>query len=418
MVEQSELAFRALCREYGCDIAVTPMLHARMMVESASYLPMNFTTNATDRPLIAQFAGHEPATLLAACKLVQDRVDAVDLNLGCPQGIARRGRYGAFLLEETDLLVSIVSSLHAGLDVPVTCKIRMLPTLEATLKLAKTLEAAGASMLTVHGRTKENMKQSITAVDWDAIKAIKQAVSIPVIANGGIGCLADVDACLKATGCDGVMSSEALLENPGLFSDNIPTSGPLYDAAIAAGVQPVRSDQFVLAQRYLDLAEASGAGWSSIKPHCFKMLFGVWRVMPDLRDRLSEQCKKVDTVRDIVREAEARYHAIWAPQIAAVLSDPTSQQRQLVDVAQAQWLEASKGQPNCAWSNPAYLIDPAVGGSWYMRYRPDAYAGKKAPDDRNSWIKQQDAATATQPEASPAAGCELAGTTTEAAGCW
>ncbi|MCV5335063.1 tRNA-dihydrouridine synthase, partial [Escherichia coli] len=79
--------------------------------------------------------------------------DAVDLNLGCPQGIARRGHYGAFLLEETDTVVAIVRALADGLAVPVTVKIRVLPTWEDTLRTVLALQAAGASAITVHGRT-------------------------------------------------------------------------------------------------------------------------------------------------------------------------------------------------------------------------------------------------------------------------
>ena len=233
MVDQSELAFRQLTREFGCELAVTPMLHARLSLEQPDYLrgsrggEGNFSTAPADRPLLAQFCGNDAATLLAAGRLVEREVDGIDLNLGCPQGIARRGRYGSFLLEETALLEGIVSALHAGLAVPVTCKIRILPTLEATLALARALERAGCSMLTVHGRTRANMKQSITEADWGVVRAIKQAVGIPVVANGSVACRADVDACLRATGCDGVMVSEALLEDPGLFSCGQPTRGPL-----------------------------------------------------------------------------------------------------------------------------------------------------------------------------------------------
>lgn len=137
------------------------------------------------------------------------------------QGIAKRGHYGAFLLEEVELLVSIVSTLAKGLRVPVTCKIRLRSSMEATMELCHALVGAGCSLLTVHGRTKEQNKQLVGRCDWGAIAAIKRALPIPVIANGGVADLADVRRCLAETGVDGVMSSEALLENPALFADNV-----------------------------------------------------------------------------------------------------------------------------------------------------------------------------------------------------
>ena len=111
-----------------------------------------------DRPLVVQFCANDPDTLLKAAEYVQDHCDAVDINLGCPQGIAKKGNYGSFLLEKTELIVSMVTILKKNLKVPVTCKIRCLPTEEATLRLAREIEKAGASLLTVHGRTKEHNK--------------------------------------------------------------------------------------------------------------------------------------------------------------------------------------------------------------------------------------------------------------------
>ena len=105
MVDQSELAFRMLCRKYGTSLAYTPMLHSRLSVEDKTYLDKMFSTCKEDRPLIIQFCGNEPDTLLEACKKVQDRCDAVDINFGCPQGIAKRGNYGSYLLEKPELVL-------------------------------------------------------------------------------------------------------------------------------------------------------------------------------------------------------------------------------------------------------------------------------------------------------------------------
>ena len=143
--------------------------------------------------------------------------DAVDLNLGCPQGIARKGRYGAFLLEEQELVLEIVRTLSAGLKVPLTVKIRLLPDREATIDYAQRIVAAGASVLTVHGRNKEEKAQRVGQCDWEMIGRIRKAIGIPLIANGGIATPEDAEACRAATGADAVMSSEMSLSAPDVF---------------------------------------------------------------------------------------------------------------------------------------------------------------------------------------------------------
>ena len=305
MVDQSELPFRMLCRDYGAQLCFTPMLHARVALDSPSYLPKNFTTCKGDRPLIAQFCGNDPQTLLSAARLVEHAVDAVDVNLGCPQGIARRGHYGAYLLEETELIARIVSTLATGLVVPVTAKIRLLGTWDATLRLVLTLQSAGASMVTVHGRTREQNKERVLAADWDAIRRLKQhpSVKIPIVANGGIACSDDVDACLVSTTADGAMSSEALLEDPGLFSRRFRGSG-------------VADDSFDIALRYLQYAdEMPGADHGCIKAHLMRMLFGVWERLPLLRARLVAR-QEVDGLtngfRDVVLAARSAYVAAFS----------------------------------------------------------------------------------------------------------
>jgi len=113
--------------------------------------------------------------LLQAARLVEDKCDAVDINLGCPQGIAKRGRYGAYLMEELPLLHDIVSTLAKGLKIPVTCKSRIYKDYDATIRLYETLVSAGASMITVHGRTRDEKGQAVAAADWDMIRRIKEA---------------------------------------------------------------------------------------------------------------------------------------------------------------------------------------------------------------------------------------------------
>ncbi len=276
MVDQSELPFRMLAREYGADICYSPMVHARLYAEgSEEKRARMFETAPEDRPLVVQFCGHDPQVLLTAARAVQHKCDAVDLNLGCPQGIARKGRYGAYLLEEQDLCVNIVRTLARGLDIPVTVKIRLLlDDREGTIAYAQKLAAAGASALTVHGRNREEKKLKIGDPDWEMIRRIKASLGIPVIANGGIALPEDVERCLTVTGVDAVMSSEMTLCRPDVFR---PAGAP------RAPVDAMVKRYGELAAKYEHLVHMA---YKPCRAHIFKLLFPALQMHPDCRTRL------------------------------------------------------------------------------------------------------------------------------------
>ncbi len=221
-------------------LAYSPMLHARLFADTQRYRDTSFqaTTRpaddddsrpaapyldgnpALDRPLIVQFCANDPAALLAAAELVAPHCDAVDLNLGCPQGIARKGHYGAFLQEDQDLIFALVNALHRQLPVPVTAKFRILDTREATLAYARNLLRAGASILAVHGRRREQKGHNTGLAHWPTIRYLRDHLPPDTVlfANGNVLQPADLQRCLDATGADGVMSAEANLSDPALFA--------------------------------------------------------------------------------------------------------------------------------------------------------------------------------------------------------
>jgi tRNA-dihydrouridine synthase 1 len=201
------------------------MFHSRLFATSPvyraqSFLPPHLDGNQEkDRPTFVQFCSNEPEDILAAAKLVQEYCDAVDLNLGCPQGIARKGHYGAFLQEDWDLIHRLINTLHLNLDVPVTAKIRILDTKERSLEYAQMVVNAGAQVLTVHGRTRDQKGHNTGLADWSVIKYIRDNIPREVVmfANGNILWHEDIDRCLAETGVDGVMSAEGNLYNPAIF---------------------------------------------------------------------------------------------------------------------------------------------------------------------------------------------------------
>ncbi|KAA8894196.1 dihydrouridine synthase-domain-containing protein [Sphaerosporella brunnea] len=226
MVEQSELAWRLLSRRHSPEntLCYTPMFHSRLFATTSvyrqqSFQPPHLDGAPADRPVFVQFCSNDPEDLLGAAKEVEAHCDAVDLNLGCPQGIARKGHYGAFLQEDWGLIHSLIRRLHDNLSIPVTAKIRILETKERSLEYAKMVVDAGAQVLTVHGRTRDQKGHNTGLADWGYIKYIRDHLpkGVVMFANGNILWHEDVERCLAATGVDGVMSAEGNLYNPAIF---------------------------------------------------------------------------------------------------------------------------------------------------------------------------------------------------------
>lgn len=228
-------------------LAYTPMFHSRLFASNPKYRsehfePLNTPLSSppdpahqaaipptslhldgnprTDRPLIVQFCSNDPTHLLDAAKHVAPFCDAVDLNLGCPQGIARKGHYGAFLQEDWPLIHSLIHTLHTQLPIPVTAKFRIQETREKTLAYARMILDAGASIITVHGRRREQKGHATGLADWDMIRYLRDNLppDTVIFANGNILQHGDIADCLAATGADGVMSAEGNLYDPTIFA--------------------------------------------------------------------------------------------------------------------------------------------------------------------------------------------------------
>ncbi|KAK4410040.1 tRNA-dihydrouridine(16/17) synthase [NAD(P)(+)]-like [Sesamum angolense] len=288
MVDNSELPFRLLCRKYGAQAAYTPMLHSRIFSENEKYRSQEFTTCNEDRPLFVQFCANDPDVLLDAARRVEPYCDYVDINFGCPQRIARRGNYGAFLMDNLPLVKSLVEKLAKNLMVPVSCKIRIFPDLQDTINYAKMLEEAGCALLAVHGRTRDEKDGKKFRANWKVIKAVRDAVRIPVLANGNIRYIEDAWQCLEETGTEGVLSAETLLENPALFAGYRTAEWALdHEETCKDG----KLDQAELLVEYLKFCERYPVPWRMIRSHVHKLLGDWFRIHPNVRDDLNAQSK-------------------------------------------------------------------------------------------------------------------------------
>lgn len=226
-------------------LAYTPMIHSRMFTETPKFRDHHFQPTRSglathpkraiegpppdmyldghpkiDRPLFVQFCANSPDELLDAARYVEPFCDAIDLNLGCPQGIARRGNYGAFLQEDWDLIYKLINKLHVNLEVPVTAKMRILETKEKTLAYAQMILSAGASIITVHGRQREQKGHKTGLADWSVLRYLRAKLppETVIFANGNILQHGDIHKCIEETGADGIMSAEGNLYDPTIFA--------------------------------------------------------------------------------------------------------------------------------------------------------------------------------------------------------
>jgi nifR3 family TIM-barrel protein len=211
--------FRTICREQGSAISYTEFINAMDVVHGHPYLYEKLAFLPEERPVAYQIFDNDPERLLdAALRLQERQPDFFDVNLGCSaRSVSGRGA-GAGLLREPEKIAAIFHALTHALDIPVTAKIRLGWDEDSRNyhQVARLLEDNGAAAIAVHGRTRAQGLRG--EADWDAIAEIRQAASIPVIANGDVRTAADIDRIKAHTGCPAVMIGRGAVGNPWIFS--------------------------------------------------------------------------------------------------------------------------------------------------------------------------------------------------------
>lgn len=220
MAGVTDMPFRTLCKEQGAGLICMEMISAKAISFHNKNTIALMKIDPCEHPVSMQLFGSEPELMAEVAKSIEDKdFDILDINMGCPVPKVVNNGEGSALLKNPELIVQIIKSVSSAIQKPVTVKVRIgfenAPV--DIVEIVRRAEDAGAAAIAVHGRTRQQYYSG--TADWDIIRQVKEAVSIPVIGNGDVDSPLKAEALLKQTGCDGVMIGRAVRGNPWIFRE-------------------------------------------------------------------------------------------------------------------------------------------------------------------------------------------------------
>ena len=219
MAGVTDSAYREIAASMGCGLFTTEMVSAKALYYRNKNTELLLKRGKTEYPLGVQLFGNDPDIIAEMALSVEDRFEFIDFNMGCPVPKVVKNGEGSALMREPELVERIFSKLVKTVHKPVTAKIRKGFSKDEELapEIARVLESCGVSAVTVHARTREQYYSG--EADWNTIRRVKEAVSMPVIGNGDIRDGKSAERMLRETGCDGIMVARAAEGNPWVFAE-------------------------------------------------------------------------------------------------------------------------------------------------------------------------------------------------------
>lgn len=263
----TNLAFRLLCKDYGAALVFTEMISATAFIRKNEKTAKLVQTANEEKPVGLQLFGENAEEMIKAAKALESNFDLIDVNMGCPIKKIMENGGGAALLGDKKAY-SIISGLASSCRKPISAKIRLYKNAEETVRIARKIEEAGASMITVHPRKAKQFYSG--KMDMNVIAEVKKNLSIPVVGNGDIRAEEDAARMLETTGCDYVMIGRKAIGNPYFIKQCVhylKTGEKLKDQSTKE-----RADDFL---RYLKLTKKHKMRDSSLKHQAHNFTLGL-----------------------------------------------------------------------------------------------------------------------------------------------